>query len=319
MSNGGIDRVAFIDEVHPYLKEQLLKRGIACDDLTGTDSETIINTIDKYQGIVIRSRFPVNKQFLDKAIGLKFIARSGAGMENIDIEYAKSKGIALFNSPEGNRTAVAEHAMGMLLSLFNHLNSADMEVRDGIWDREGNRGIELEGKTLAIIGYGNMGSALAKRLQCFGVKVMAYDKYKKSYGNNLVLETDWEQIYREADVVSLHVPIAQDTIYLMDKTRFNRFKKPIYLINTARGMNVKISDLLTAIEKNKVLGACLDVLEFESTSFEKMENNKKDYQALMNCEKVLLSPHVAGWTVESYYKLSWFLYKKIDDYFFDDN
>ena len=319
MNNGGINRVAFLDEVHPYLKEQLSKRGIACDDLTGKSSNTIFDIIDKYQGIVIRSRFPVNKQFLDKAIGLKFIARSGAGMENIDIEYARLKGIALFNSPEGNRTAVAEHTIGMLLSLFNQLNRADMEVRDGIWDREGNRGMELEGKTLAIIGYGNMGSALAKRLQCFGVKVLAYDKYKKGYGNNRVLETDWERIYKEADIVSLHVPLAEDTLYLMDKTRFNSFKKPVFLINTARGKNVKTVDLLAAIGQGKVLGACLDVLEFESTSFENMEGNGKIYKALLKSDKVILSPHVAGWTKESYYKLSWFLYQKIADIYFDNN
>jgi len=317
MNNGGINRVAFLDEVHPYLKEQLSKRGIACDDLTGKSSNTIFDIIDKYQGIVIRSRFPVNKQFLDKAIGLKFIARSGAGMENIDIEYARLKGIALFNSPEGNRTAVAEHTIGMLLSLFNQLNRADMEVRDGIWDREGNRGMELEGKTLAIIGYGNMGSALAKRLQCFGVKVLAYDKYKKGYGNNRVLETDWEQIYKEADIVSLHVPLAEDTLYLMNKTRFNSFKKPVFLINTARGKNVKTVDLLAAIGQGKVLGACLDVLEFESTSFENMEGNGDIYKALLKSDKVILSPHVAGWTKESYYKLSWFLFKKIKESFFD--
>jgi len=319
MNNVGIDRVAFIDEVHPYLKDRLLKRGIACDDLTAKSSDAIFDIIDKYQGIVIRSRFPVNKQFLDKAIGLKFIARSGAGMENIDIEYARSKGIALFNSPEGNRTAVAEHAMGMLLSLFNHLNSADKEVRNGKWDREGNRGIELEGKTLAIIGYGNMGSAFAQRLKCFGVKVIAFDKFKKNYGNNLVLETNWAQIYKEADIVSLHVPLAEDTRYLMNELRFNSFKKPIYLINTARGMNVKIKDMLAAIDQKRVLGACLDVLEFESTSFEKMDNLQRDYTALMNCDKVLLSPHVAGWTQESYYKLSWFLYQKIFKQFFDNS
>lgn len=317
MMNGGIKRVAFIDEVHPYLKQQLLARDILCDDLTKSDPQTILSRINKYDGIVIRSRFPVDKQFLDKASQLKFIARSGAGMENIDIDYARSKEIILFNSPEGNRTAVAEHAIGMLLSLFNHLKRSDIEVRNGIWNREGNRGIELEGKTLGIIGYGNMGSAFAARLKCFGVKVLAYDKYKKDYGNDAVIETGWEQIYKEADIVSLHVPLAEDTIFLMNKMRFNRFKKPIFLINTARGKNVKISDLLSAIDQGKVLGACLDVLEYESTSFENMEADKSDYKALMNSDKVLLSPHVAGWTNESYFKLSWFLYQKIDDYFFD--
>ena len=319
MKNGGIEQVAFIDEVHPYLKQQLSDRGIVCDDLTKSDSQTILNSINKYDGIVIRSRFPVDKQFLDNASKLKFIARSGAGMENIDVEYAEHKGVELFNSPEGNRTAVAEHAIGMLLSLFNHLNSADQQVRDGVWLREQNRGIELEGKTVAIIGYGNMGSAFAERLQCFGVKVIAYDKYKKGYGSKMVIETDWDQIYEQADVLSLHVPLAEDTLFLMDEKRFGQFKKPIFLINTARGKNVKIKDLVKAIEDEKVSGACLDVLEYENTAFEKMESSDQDYKALMESDKVILSPHVAGWTSESYLKLSAYLYQKIADRFFDQN
>ncbi len=319
MKNGGIERVAFIDEVHPYLKQKLSDRGIVCDDLTKVDSKTVLNDINKYDGIVIRSRFPVDKQLLDKASNLKFIARSGAGMENIDIEYAKQKGVELFNSPEGNRTAVAEHAIGMLLLLFNHLNTADKQVRDGVWLREQNRGIELEGKTVGIIGYGNMGSAFAERLQCFGVKVIAYDKYKKGYGNKMVMEADWDQIYEQADVLSLHVPLAEDTLYLMDNIRFDQFKKPIYLINTARGKNVKTKDLVKAIEDGKVLGACLDVLEYENTAFEKMESSNQDYKALMESDKVILSPHVAGWTTESYYKLSSYLFQKIENRFFDQN
>lgn len=317
MKNGGIERVAFIDEVHPYLKQQLIKRAIVCDDLTKIDSDSIFNDINKYDGIVIRSRFPVDKRLLDKASNLKFIARSGAGMENIDIDYAKLKGVELFNSPEGNRTAVAEHAIGMLLSLFNHLSRADKQVRDGIWLREQNRGIELEGKTVGIIGYGNMGSAFAERLQSFGVEVIAYDKYKKGYGSKLVIETDWDQIYEQADVLSLHVPLAEDTLYLMDKKRFDQFKKPIYLINTARGKNVKTKDLIKAMEDGKVAGACLDVLEYENTAFEKMESSDQDYKTLMESDKVILSPHVAGWTTESYYKLSAYLFQKIADRFFD--
>jgi len=319
MKNGGIERVAFIDEVHPHLKQQLIERGITCDDLTKVDSNKVLESIKIYDGIVIRSRFPVDKQLLDGASRLKFVARSGAGMENINIDYAKDKGIALFNSPEGNRTAVAEHAIGMLLSLFNHLNRADKQVRDSIWLREQNRGIELEGKTVGIIGYGNMGSAFAERLQCFGVKVIAYDKYKNGYGNKMVRETDWEQIYKEVDVLSLHVPLAEDTLYLMDEKRFDKFKKPIYLINTARGKNVKTKDLVKALDDEKVLGACLDVLEFENTAFEKMEGSDKDYKALMKSDKVILSPHVAGWTNESYFKLSDFLFQKIAYRFFDQN
>jgi D-3-phosphoglycerate dehydrogenase len=317
MKNGGIERVAFIDEVHPYLKQKLLERGIVCDDLTKVNADSILNNINKYEGIVIRSRFPVNKLFLDKASKLKFIARSGAGLENIDVDYTKQKGIELFNSPEGNRAAVAEHAIGMLLSLFNHLNSSDKQVRDGIWLREQNRGVELEGKTVGIIGYGNMGSAFAERLQCFGVNVIAYDKYKKGYGNKLVKETDWDQIYKKADVLSLHIPLAEDTLFLMNEKRFSQFKKPIYLINTARGKNVRTKDLITAIEEGKVLGACLDVLEYENTAFEKMESSEEEYKALMKSDKVILSPHVAGWTSESYYKLSAYLFQKIAVRFFD--
>ena len=317
MKNGGIERVAFIDEVHPYLKQQLVEKGIVCDDLTKVDSQTIFNDIDKYDGIVIRSRFRIDKQLLDKASRLKFIARSGAGMENIDIKYAKHKSVELFNSPEGNRTAVAEHAIGMLLSLFNQLNIADKQVRDGVWLREQNRGIELEGKTVGIIGYGNMGSAFIERLQCFGVRVIAYDKYKTGYGNKMVVESEWEQIYDQADVLSLHVPLAEDTLYLMDEKRFNQFKKPIYLINTARGKNVKTKDLIQAMKDGKVLGACLDVLEYEDTAFEKMESSDQDFKALMESDKVILSPHIAGWTTESYYKLSEYLFQKIAVRFFD--
>lgn len=317
MMNGGIKQVAFIDLVHPYLKQKLEERGVVCHDLSNEKTQTIIEKAGDYDGIVIRSRFPVNKTFLDKAIRLKFIARSGAGMENINMDYAKQRGIALFNSPEGNRTAVAEHALGMLLSLFNNLNNADSEVRSGVWNREGNRGIELKGKTVAIIGYGNMGSSFAKRLEGFGVDVIAYDKYKKGFGNNNVLECDWDLIYKKADVVSLHVPLAEDTQYLMNKSRFDKFEKPIFLINTARGNNVKISDLLDAIKKEQVLGACLDVMEFESSAFENVQNENKDFKNLMESKKVILSPHVAGWTKESYYKLSYFLYQKISDYFFE--
>jgi len=315
MSSELIKKVAFIDKVNPHLMDQLKLKGIQCDDFSMLSSEEVGLRITDYDGIVIRSKFPVDKAFLDKAKALKFIARSGAGMENIDVEYAKMKGVELFNSPEGNRSAVAEHAMGMLLSLMNHLNRVDKEVRDGIWLRAENRGHELKGKTVAIIGYGNMGRSFAKRLQGFEVEVIAYDKYKQAYGDQYAKEASWEEIYEKADVLSLHVPLADDTLYLIDKERLSQFKKPIYLINTARGKNVNTKALLDAIDSGKVLGACLDVLEFEGASFEQIEKENNTYQRLIKSDKVILSPHIAGWTHESYFKLADFLFKKIEAHF----
>lgn len=315
MTSNPIKKVAFIDEVHPVLMEELLAKGLHCDDLSQDTSEALLEKISDYDGIVIRSKFKVNKAFLDKASSLQFIARAGAGMENIDIAYAKEKGIVLFNSPEGNRTAVAEHAMGMILSLMNHLNRVDAEVRKGIWLRAENRGHELKGKTVAIIGYGNMGRAFAKRLSGFQVKVIAYDKYKVNYGDEFASESSWEDIYKEADILSLHVPQAEDTINLVDKECLERFNKPIYVVNTARGKNLNIADLLNAIDEGRVEGACLDVLEFEGSSFEKLEENNATFKRLIASDKVLLSPHIAGWTHESNFKLSNFLFKKIEAHF----
>jgi len=315
MSSNRIQKVAFLDAVHPHLMEQLQFKDVICDDLTKHDPDEINDLISDYDGIVIRSRFAVDRAVLDKAKKLKFVARSGAGMENIDVNYARAKGIKLFNSPEGNRTAVAEQAIGMLLSLMNHLTRVDAEVRNGIWLREENRGHELKGKCVAIIGYGHMGSAFAKRLEGFDVKVIAYDKFKKGYSSSLVKESYWKEIYKRADVVSLHVPIADDTVNLIDKERLKQFDKPIYLINTARGQNVNTADLLDAIDNGNVLGACLDVLEFEGSSFEKVNDDEKTYERLINEEKVLLSPHIAGWTDESYFKLADFLFKKIAAHF----
>lgn len=310
-----IQKVAFIDKVHPVLMEQLIGKGVQCDDYTSSSSEELMENIADYDGIVIRSKFKVDKALIDAASSLKFIARAGAGMENIDSCYAKENAIALFNSPEGNRTAVAEHAMGMILSLLNHLNRVDVEVRNGVWLRAENRGHELKGQTLAIIGYGNMGHAFAKRLSGFEVNVISYDKYKNNYGDDYAEESTWEEIYKKADIVSLHVPQADDTINLIDKKRLSQFQKPIYVINTARGKNLCISDLLDAIDTGKVIGACLDVLEFEGTSFEKLEESNPVFKRLIESNRVLLSPHIAGWTHESNFKMSNFLFKKIEAHF----
>jgi D-3-phosphoglycerate dehydrogenase len=311
-------KIAFLDVVHPILEQRLSEKGFECIDYTTTSIDEIRANRPLFNGIVIRSRFPLDHSFLSACKTLKFIARSGAGLENIDIEYCKQNNIALFNAPEGNRNAVAEHALGMLLALFNNLINGDQEVRQGIWNREHNRGIELDGKTVGIIGYGNNGSQFAKKLRGFDVKVLAYDKYKSNFGNDFVEETDMNTLFNEADVISFHIPQTKETLYMVDDHYLNQFKKPIYLINLSRGKIIKTKSLLNALDTHKVLGACLDVLEFEKSSFEDMFDSNKlshDFKKLIESEKVILSPHVGGWTKESYFKLSDVLADKILNYY----
>ncbi|MBT6438617.1 MAG: hydroxyacid dehydrogenase [Flavobacteriales bacterium] len=308
------NKIIFIDSVHPILRERLTQMGFKCLDYTNNSRQEILSVISTFTGAVIRSKFKIDKEILDRAINLKFIARSGAGLENIDLDYAQQKNVAIYNSPEGNRTAVGEQAVGMLLSLFNNLNNADAEVRKGIWDREGNRGHELAGKTIGIIGYGNMGSAFAQRLQGFECNVIAYDKYKSDFGNKLVTEVSMETLFKKADVLSLHTPLTDETKHLINDEFIRSFEKNIYIINTARGQSLNTSDLVDGLKSGKILGACLDVLEYEKTSFENLETTKlpAPFQFLINSKKVILSPHIAGWTQESYVKLSTFLADKIE-------
>ena len=310
-------KVLFLDTVHPILEERLIVANFVCEHDYASAKQQIENKISEYFGMVIRSRFTIDKTFLDKATNLKFIARSGAGLENIDVKYAEKKGIRVFNSPEGNKDAVGEHAIGMLLMLFNQLKKGDTEVRKGIWDREGSRGLELSGKTVGIIGYGNMGSAFAEKLKGFGCKILAYDKYKKGIGNENVQEVSLETIFEETDVLSIHLPLSEETHYYVNSSFINQFKKPIYIINTARGNNVCLAGLVEALKNKKILGACLDVLEYETKSFEQIETHKlpEAFQYLINAENVILSPHVAGWTQESYIKLSEYLADKIEKEF----
>jgi D-3-phosphoglycerate dehydrogenase len=305
--------VLFIDSTRPILKERLEQAGFDCDYQPNMPEKEILERIGFYDGIIIRSRITLNKAILDKAKRLKFIGRVGAGMENIDVEYANLKGIKCYNSPEGNRDAVGEHALGMLLALFNNLCIANQEVKNGIWNREENRGLEIKGKTIGIIGYGNMGSAFAQRLRGFEAKVIAYDKYKAGFGNKYVSEVRIEDIYRETDILSLHLPLTDETQFMINDDFIDKFKKPIYLINTARGKVLKTSDLVKQLKKGKVLGAALDVLEYEQNSFENIHqsNTGKDFQLLTESNKVILSPHVAGWTQESNIKLATFLTDKI--------
>jgi len=306
-------KILFIDSNHPRLHEMLIQQGFICDLFYDKPADELKKLIPHYDGIVLRSKFKITKDIIDSAPNLKCIARVGAGMENIDVVYAEKKGIACVNSPEGNRDAVAEHALGMLLALFNNLIKANTEVRLGKWLREENRGIELCGKTIGIIGYGNMGAAFAKRLQGFGVKVLAFDKYKTNFGNEFVKESRVEDIFEQADVLSLHTPLTEETNYLINDAFIKQFKKSIYIINTARGKCLNTADLVKNLESGKVLGACLDVLEYEAVSFEGIDVKEMPppLQSLIKSDKVILSPHIAGWTKESNIKLAEFLAEKI--------
>jgi D-3-phosphoglycerate dehydrogenase len=305
--------VLFLDEVHEILAKRLTDAGHTCIHAEEKSLEECLQLIKTADGVVIRSRFPMDETFLKNADQLKFIARSGAGMENIDVPYCEERGITLYNSPEGNRNAVAEHALGMLLSLMNKLNSADQEVRKGKWDREGNRGIELDGKTVGIIGYGNNGKAFAKKLRGFDVNVLAYDKYKQSFGSDFVKECTLQAILDQADVISFHIPQNEETLFFANEEFFSKIAKPIFLLNLSRGKIVETEALVKAIENGKVLGAGLDVLEYEKASFESFFEQELPlpFQYLLNSPKVILTPHVGGWTNESYFKLSNVLADKI--------
>lgn len=300
-------KVLFIDTVHPILEKKLSEFGYNCDTAYNKEKHEIKEIIKNYEGIIIRSRFNIDRKFIDKASNLKFIARAGSGLENIDVDYAKTKNIQCYNAAEGNKQAVAEHALGMLLTLFNNLRKADAEIRNGKWERESNRGIEIANKTVAIIGYGNNGSCFAKTLKGFGVKILAYDKYLNKYD----YKSEMHEIYKKADIVSLHIPLTQETTYLVNNNFINSFQKNFYLINTARGKCVNTRHLISALASGKVKGACLDVLEHENKSFEKLNTNNLELEYLTNCNNVILSPHIAGWTIESHYKISKILLRKI--------
>lgn len=306
-------KVAFLDVVHPVLENGLQKMGIETVHFLEETPDALKELITDVNGIVIRSRIPMNEELLKHAPYLEFIGRSGAGMENIDIEWCEKNNIQLFNAPEGNRNAVGEHALGMLLSLFNHLHTGDQEVRKGLWDREGNRGIELDGKTVGIIGYGNNGSAFAKKLLGFDVDILAYDKYKKDYAPSYVEETTLDELFDRADVLSFHIPQNDETLFMADGEFFRKFRKNIYVINLARGKIIVTRDLVQHLKEGKISGACLDVLEYEKNSFENLHHNElpKDFKYLLEQDNVILSPHVGGWTVESYEKLSQVLLDKI--------
>ncbi|MDN3203513.1 NAD(P)-dependent oxidoreductase [Algoriphagus sediminis] len=303
-------KVLIIDEMHKSIITLLEEINLKADYRPLIKREEILEIIDGYEGIFIRSKTSMDRELLEKGKNLKFIARAGAGLEKIDQDYVKSRNIELFHAAKGNRDAVAEQAIGGLLALFNHLLKADREVRKGVWDREGNRGIELKGKTVGIFGYGNMGKAFAKRLKGFDVEVLAYDKYKSGFGDRDVKEVSMEELQEKAEILSIHVPLTDETRMFFDDKVISGFKKPIWLINTARGEVISFSSINRALDKGQILGAILDVLENEK--FDQFTPaQKEEFDRLASRENVLFTPHVAGWTFESYEKINEVLVKQI--------
>lgn len=303
-------KILQLDKNHPLISEQLTAKGFVVEEDHSSTYDEVLEKIIDYQGIIIRSRIPLDKNFLTKVSHLKFIARVGAGMENIDIETAEKFGIKLINSPEGNRDSVAEHVVGMLLILMNRLFIASNEVKNGIWKREENRGDELLGKTFGIIGYGNMGKATAKRLSGFGVEVIFHD-ILPNLSDEFATQVSLEELQKRADILSLHIPLTSETHYLVDEEFISKMEKNFYFVNTARGKNLKTKALVKAIESGKVLGACLDVLEYEKSSFENLEIENQDLKYLLDSEKVIVTPHIGGWTHQSKEKLAQVIVDKI--------
>jgi D-3-phosphoglycerate dehydrogenase len=304
--------ILIVDDIHQVLLEKFDKAGICYNyqpDFARADAEKVIN---QYDGLIIRSKFQVDQAFIDLAPNLKLIGRSGAGMDNIDEEYALSKGIKLFPANEGNCDAVGEHMIGMLLNLMNNLNRGNVEIRQGQWSREENRGYELKGRTVALIGYGHNGQAMAKKLSGFDVKVIAYDKYKTGFSDQYATEVSMEEVVKKADVVSFHIPLTRETKGLIDEEYLLHFRKPIFFLMGARGGIVNVPAVLKALDSGKILGAAFDVLPVEK--FPAL-GEQDWYQDLISRDNVMLSPHVAGWTFESYFKLSDILADKIISYF----
>ena len=303
-------KILLLDKNHPLITEQLSEKGFVLEEDFSSNYEQVLEKIHLYEGIIIRSRIPLDAHFLEKAKNLKFIARVGAGMENIDTTKAQELGIKLINSPEGNKDAVAEHVIGTLLVLMNRLFISSNEVKKGIWLREENRGEEILGKTFGIIGYGNMGKAVAKRLLGFGCKTIFYD-IKPNLSDEFATQVSLQELQENADILSLHTPLTEDTLYMIDEEFISKMKKNFYFINPARGKNLKTSALVNALKLGKIKGACLDVLEYEKTSFENLETKNEDLEYLLNSEKAIITPHIAGWTHESKIKLAQVIVDKI--------
>ena len=301
-------KILIVDDLHPAFKAAAISMGYEVNDQPLITRAETMAIIAAYDGIAVRTKFLIDKELLDAASKLKFVARAGAGLDNIDEQYAKEKHIKLLNAPEGNMDAVGEHAVGLLLALMNNFRNADQEIRNGIWDREANRGYELKGKTVGIIGYGFMGKSFAKKLSGFEVNVIAYDKYKTRFSDSYAREVSMEEIVRHSDVLSLHTPLTSETRQLVDEEYLRHFKKPILFINTARGEIVNTKAVLNAIKAKQILGAGLDVLQTEK--FPAL-SQQDWYQDLVAAKQVILTPHVGGWTFDSYRKISEVLAEKL--------
>ncbi len=301
-------KILIVDDLHPAFKMQAIAMGYEVDDEPKITREQTLAKIKDYVGIAVRTKFRIDSEIFAAATNLKFVARAGAGLDNIDDKIAFERNIALINAPEGNCDAVGEHATGLLLSLMNNFRRADLEIRNGIWDREGNRGYELKGKKVGIIGYGFMGQSFAKKLAGFEVDVMAYDKYKTGFSDAFAREVSMEEIVKHSDVLSLHIPLTAETRQMVDDEYFFHFKKTIFFINTARGEIVNTKAVLNAIDSGKILGAGLDVLQTEK--FPAL-GEQPWYEELKENDKVILTPHVGGWTFDSYRKISEVLAEKL--------
>ncbi|MCF2490905.1 2-hydroxyacid dehydrogenase [Dyadobacter sp. CY347] len=306
-------KILIADSMHPSLFDMLINQGWEYDYHPEFRREDILTHISGYEGLMIRSKTNVDEEMLSAATKLRFIARAGAGLDLIDLEAAAKHHIEVFHAGKGNRDAVAEHALGMLLALFNNILRADRQVRSGTWDREGNRGVELMKKTVGIIGYGNNGSATAQRLSGFGCRVLAYDKYRDNYGDAYAVESSLEDIMQQADVVSLHIPLTELTRYLVDDDFVNNFSKPFYLLNLSRGETVSLDAVVKGLKSGKILGACLDVLENEKIN--KLTSAQQEaFDYLRASDNVVLTPHIAGWTHESYVRINEVLVEQIRDW-----
>lgn len=299
-----------IDKMHESIIPMLKGIGMTPDYRPAIQREEILEIISNYEGIIIRSKTHIDQQLIDKATNLRFVGRAGAGLDQLDEQALAKRNISILNAPEGNRDALAEHTIGMLLCLMNKMHMADQQIRQGIWDREGSRGVELMGKTVGLIGYGYMGQAFARRLSSFGVNVLAYDKYREDYSDQYAQEATMDEIYEAADILSLHVPLTPETLFFIDDTYLKRFSKNIFLLNTARGKIIKLKTLAQAIENGKIKGAALDVLESEKLS-NLSEEQKFYFDQLAQSDRVIFTPHVAGWTYESYQKINQVLIEKI--------
>lgn len=307
----------FIDKTHPVLWEALVAAGYDCVNYADKDRKQVLSDLAPYYGVIVRSRIKLDREFLDHAESLQFIGRSGVGLEHIDLEYAAEKGIAVLPSPEGSRDTVGEHTVGLMLCLLNNLARADRQVRDGQWIREGNRATELKGKTIGIIGYGNMGTAFAQRLQGFEVEVIAYDKFKTNYGDAHAEAVDLPELQARADLISLHIPYLPENHYFVNDAFLDAFAKPIFVINTARGLVLETAALVRKLQSGKVRGAALDVIEYEEMSFAHLDPNRQPepFQYLLQAENIVLTPHVAGWSDASEKGHALSLVEKIQDGF----